>query len=116
MMIGKAALTGSILCAALLLIPNFVLAQDSPATANLPPTTDPQANPQTPANPQTTTNPPDNDNTQVAPTPGNVPSWDSVEPGKGFFVAKTEYGDLYISAYVLIRYINQLPPDQTFVD
>ena len=31
-------------------------------------------------------------------------------------VANTEHGDLWISAYGLFRYLNQLPADQTFVD
>jgi hypothetical protein len=45
-----------------------------------------------------------------------IESWGAVEPGKGFLVGKTELGDLYISTYALVRYLNQLPPDQTFVD
>ena len=42
--------------------------------------------------------------------------WAALEPGQGFQVAKTERGDLWISAYGLFRYLNQLPADQTFVD
>jgi hypothetical protein len=54
-------------------------------------------------------------------TPGKeeqppVQTWGAVEPGKGFLVGKTEIGELYISAYALFRYLNQLPPNQTFVD
>jgi hypothetical protein len=45
-----------------------------------------------------------------------IETWGSVEPGKGFLVGKTNVGELNISAYALIRYINQLPPHQTFVD
>ena len=44
------------------------------------------------------------------------PMWGAIEPGKGFLVAKTDIGSLYISTYILVRYLNQLPPDQTFVD
>lgn len=44
------------------------------------------------------------------------PTWGDMEPGKGFKVARTERGDLSISAYALVRYINQLPPNQTFRD
>jgi hypothetical protein len=45
-----------------------------------------------------------------------VETWGAVEPGKGFLVGKTEFGDLYISSYALVRYLNQLPANQTFVD
>jgi len=37
-------------------------------------------------------------------------------PGKGFDVVKTPRASLNISAYGLARYINQLPPDQSYVD
>src|SRR4051794_25824800 len=37
-------------------------------------------------------------------------------PGEGFDVVKGRYGSLNISAYVLFRYLNQLPAEQTFVD
>jgi hypothetical protein len=43
-------------------------------------------------------------------------TWGEFDPGKGFQVAKTPAADLWISAYALLRYLNQLPPDQTFVD
>jgi hypothetical protein len=43
-------------------------------------------------------------------------SWGSIDPGKGFLVAQTDYGSLSVSAYVLARYINQLPTDQNFTD
>jgi hypothetical protein len=45
-----------------------------------------------------------------------VQSWGAVEPGNGFLLGKTKHGELYISAYALIRYINQMPAGQTFVD
>lgn len=44
------------------------------------------------------------------------PTWGDMTPGKGFKVASTEYGDLSISGYGLVRYLNQLPPNQTFTD
>jgi hypothetical protein len=37
-------------------------------------------------------------------------------PGEGFDVAKGEKGSLNLSAYVLLRYLNQLPANQTFTD
>ncbi len=42
--------------------------------------------------------------------------WGAIEPGKGFLVGRTDFGELSISAYALVRYMNQLPADQTFVD
>jgi hypothetical protein len=39
-----------------------------------------------------------------------------VEPGQGFLVGRTDFGSLSISGYALVRYINQLPADQSFVD
>jgi hypothetical protein len=36
--------------------------------------------------------------------------------GQGFPVGKSDLGSLSISAYMLVRYINQLPGDQSFVD
>jgi hypothetical protein len=43
-------------------------------------------------------------------------SWGSIDPGKGFLLAKTTYGSMSVSAYVLARYINQLPTGQFFTD
>jgi hypothetical protein len=37
-------------------------------------------------------------------------------PGKGFDLLKTERGSLNISMYGLFRYVNQLPPEQSFID
>ncbi|MDR3606023.1 MAG: hypothetical protein P4M08_01435 [Oligoflexia bacterium] len=39
--------------------------------------------------------------------------WGNINPGRGFKVAKTPYGDLDISLYLLLRYLNQLPASQT---
>ncbi len=46
----------------------------------------------------------------------SIETWGAVEPGKGFLVGKTDMGELYLSAYALVRYLNQLPAGQTFVD
>lgn len=43
-------------------------------------------------------------------------TWGELDPGRGFRVAKTDLGDLWISAYAVVRYINQLPANQTYVD
>jgi hypothetical protein len=37
-------------------------------------------------------------------------------PGRGFNVARGEYGSLSLSGYMAARYLNQLPPDQTATD
>jgi len=37
-------------------------------------------------------------------------------PGRGFTVGKGEFGELNFSAYMAVRYLNQLPPDQTATD
>lgn len=47
---------------------------------------------------------------------GAPESWGSIDPGKGFLLGKTRYGTISISAYVLARYINQLPSKQNFTD
>lgn len=38
------------------------------------------------------------------------------DPGKGFLVARTSKGELSISAYALLRYINQKPGSQKYTD
>ena len=45
-----------------------------------------------------------------------IETWGAIDPGEGFEIAKTNYGNLKISIYALTRYINQLPADQSFVD
>jgi hypothetical protein len=50
------------------------------------------------------------------PTPLRIETWGEFDPGTGFLVGRTSAGELSISAYALVRYMNQLPADQTFVD
>jgi hypothetical protein len=45
-----------------------------------------------------------------------IESWGEFEPGDGFLIGRNSSGELSISAYALIRYVNQLPADQTFTD
>lgn len=45
-----------------------------------------------------------------------IQTWSFFEPGKGFLIARNDFGEASISAYALIRYLNQLPAEQTFVD
>jgi hypothetical protein len=42
--------------------------------------------------------------------------WGAIDPGKGFTVAKTDDGTLAVSAYVLWRYLNQLPVVEHYED
>lgn len=43
-------------------------------------------------------------------------TWGAVAPGRGFEVARTDIGNLNVSVYSLVRYLNQLPAEQTFTD
>ena len=47
---------------------------------------------------------------------GNPVIFGEFNPGRGFTVAKGEYGELNLSGYMAVRYLNQLPPDQTATD
>ena len=43
-------------------------------------------------------------------------TWGEFDPGQGFLVGRTDAGELSVSAYALVRYLNQMPGDATFVD
>jgi hypothetical protein len=43
-------------------------------------------------------------------------AYNEFDPGRGYQVAKAPIGDLWISGYVVWRYINQLPATQSFTD
>jgi hypothetical protein len=43
-------------------------------------------------------------------------TWGALDPGKGFELGRTRYGTLRFSNYTLVRYMNQLPAEQTFED
>jgi hypothetical protein len=45
-----------------------------------------------------------------------IESWGEFEPGDGFLVGRNDAGELAISAYALVRYVNQMPTGQTFTD
>lgn len=51
-------------------------------------------------------------------TPETAPGdrFGGYEPGAGFTVAKTEYGTLNVGGYSVFRYLNQIPPGDTFKD
>ena len=48
--------------------------------------------------------------------PERVETWGEFDPGQGFLVGRTDAGSLEISAYALVRYVNQMPGTQTFID
>lgn len=43
-------------------------------------------------------------------------TWGTYDPGVGFVVGKTEHGELAISGYALLRYLDQTPGSQTYTD
>ena len=49
------------------------------------------------------------------PTP-RIESWGEFEPGDGFLIGRSSAGELAISGYAMVRYINQMPAEQTFTD
>jgi hypothetical protein len=50
------------------------------------------------------------------PPPGRIETWGEFDPGDGFLVGRGSAGELLISAYALVRYVNQTPGSQTFTD
>jgi hypothetical protein len=50
------------------------------------------------------------------PTQQKIESWGDFEPGAGFLLGRSKAGELAISGYALLRYVNQLPGEQTFTD
>jgi|SoiMethySBSTD1v2_1073268.scaffolds.fasta_scaffold00155_26 DUF3011 family protein len=49
------------------------------------------------------------------PTP-RIETWGEFDPGDGFLVGRTDFGELAISGYGLVRFVDQTPGSQTFVD
>ena len=45
-----------------------------------------------------------------------IETWGEFDPGKGFLVGRSSAGELSISGYALVRYVNQMPGEQTFTD
>ena len=50
------------------------------------------------------------------PTREPIETWGEFSPGNGFLVGKSDFGALSISGYALVRYMNQMPAEQTFTD
>ena len=49
-------------------------------------------------------------------SPGNPVIFGEFNPGRGFTVGRSEYGELNLSGYMAVRYLNQLPGEQTGID
>ncbi len=47
---------------------------------------------------------------------GRIETWGEFDPGQGFLVGRSDAGELAISAYALVRYLNQMPASDTFTD
>ena len=45
-----------------------------------------------------------------------IETWGEFDPGDGFLVGRGDAGELAISAYAMVRYVNQTPGTQTFTD
>ena len=45
-----------------------------------------------------------------------IETWGEFDPGEGFLVGRSSAGELAISGYALVRYVNQMPGEQTFTD
>lgn len=60
----------------------------------------------------------------AAPPPATPPrepterieTWGEFDPGDGFLVGRGDAGELSISGYAMLRYMNQMPGEQTFTD
>jgi hypothetical protein len=71
-----------------------------------------------PADSQSSQNHSNSDDTTLLPeaSEGNSAIFGEFNPGRGFTVAKGEDGELNLSGYMAVRYLNQLPPDQSATD
>lgn len=45
-----------------------------------------------------------------------IETWGEFDPGDGFLIGRSSFGELSVSGYGLVRYINQLPGHQTYLD
>jgi len=45
-----------------------------------------------------------------------IETWGEFDPGDGFLIGRGAAGELSISGYAMLRYLNQLPAEQTFTD
>jgi len=50
------------------------------------------------------------------PTPRQVETWSVYDPGDGFLIGRSEFGELSISSYAMARYMDQHDSDGVFED
>jgi hypothetical protein len=50
------------------------------------------------------------------PTPREVETWSVYDPGDGFLIGRSEFGELSISSYAMVRYMDQHDSDGVFKD
>ena len=50
------------------------------------------------------------------PSDGNPAIFGEFNPGRGFTVGRSKYGELNLSGYMAVRYLNQFPADQSATD
>jgi hypothetical protein len=78
------------------------------------------ANKQTapPSDPNSTLAQGNNDDKTLLPesSAGNSAIFGEFNPGRGFTVGRGEYGELNLSGYMAVRYLNQLPGEQSATD
>lgn len=78
------------------------------------------ANQQTaqPSDPNSTLAQGNNDDKSLLPeaSSGNNAIFGEFNPGRGFTVGRGEYGELNLSGYMAVRYLNQLPSEQSGTD
>ena len=72
-----------------------------------------QVGPLAPAEPAAASAEPPGPKTPQVP---EIETWGEFDPGRGFLVGRSSAGELSISGYALVRYINQMPAEQTFID
>src|SRR5215469_11813442 len=60
----------------------------------------------------------DGDDKTLLPQPsdGNSAIFGEFNPGRGFTVGRSKYGELNLSGYMAVRYLNQFPADQSAID
>ena len=83
----------------------FKVAAQAPAAAPAPPASATPAAPPAATAPAGTWTPTERTDT-----------WGTYDPGQGFLVARTSFGELSTSAYALLRYMNQNDKDGVFTD
>ncbi len=101
-------------------VPSTSSSGGSTASANSAVASANSANKQTaqPSDPNSTLAQGNNDDKSLLPeaSPGNNAIFGEFNPGRGFTVGKGEYGELNLSGYMAVRYLNQLPGQQSATD